>query len=500
MDNENKWEYDYSSQDKNESGDTGYPNVGSSGMNTANQYNDPQPEPETAYTAPQTDNGAGGATPPVHPVQPQDAQPPKKKKKFNGKRVARSAVALVLAAAMGFAGGFVGAKFGGSGKVVIQQVAPSSTADSASGSDSSITAASSSGSSLTTEQVADLVSPSVVVITTEQVVYSQWSWYGQNQVESGAGSGVIISSDGYILTCAHVVDGASTITVTIGDKDYTATLVGEDTTSDIAVIKIDADGLTPATVGNSDSLKVGQSVMAVGNPLGELGGTVTGGMISALNRSVTIQGSSSVNTMSLIQMDASVSPGNSGGGLFNMNGELVGIVNAKSSSSDAEGLGFAIPINDAIKVAQELLENGYVTGRPYLGITYLAVTDAQTASQLGVNAYGVYVVEVVKGGPAEKAGLQAGDRIVSVDGTEIASKDEKPLWFCLLCSWVFEVKPQFIIISGDLCGRNGLKSKVSTLEELYDFFSLELSSQMQRYIKINFKRRFPVQAFAWTLI
>ena len=153
MDNENKWEYDYSSQDKNESGDTGYPNVGSSGMNTANQYNDPQPEPETAYTAPQTDNGAGGATPPVHPVQPQDAQPPKKKKKFNGKRVARSAVALVLAAAMGFAGGFVGAKFGGSGKVVIQQVAPSSTADSASGSDSSITAASSSGSSLTTEQV-----------------------------------------------------------------------------------------------------------------------------------------------------------------------------------------------------------------------------------------------------------------------------------------------------------------------------------------------------------
>ena len=424
MDNENKWEYDYSSQDKNESGDTGYPNVGSSGMNTANQYNDPQPEPETAYTAPQTDNGAGGATPPVHPVQPQDAQPPKKKKKFNGKRVARSAVALVLAAAMGFAGGFVGAKFGGSGKVVIQQVAPSSTANSSDSADSSITAASSSGSSLTTEQVADLVSPSVVVITTEQVVYSQWSWYGQNQVESGAGSGVIISSDGYILTCAHVVDGASTITVTIDDKDYTATLVGEDTTSDIAVIKIDADGLTPATVGNSDSLKVGQSVMAVGNPLGELGGTVTGGMISALNRSVTIQGSSSVNTMSLIQMDASVSPGNSGGGLFNMNGELVGIVNAKSSSSDAEGLGFAIPINDAIKVAQELLENGYVTGRPYLGITYLAVTDAQTASQLGVNAYGVYVVEVVKGGPAEKAGLQAGDRIVSVDGTEIASKDD----------------------------------------------------------------------------
>ena len=429
MANENKWEYDYSSQNNTGGTDTGYPNVGSSGMNTANQYNDPQPQYTAPNVPPMPDAGAGGVTPPVYPAQPQQAQPPKpkKKKKFNGGRVARSAVALVLAAAMGFAGGFVGAKYGGSGKVVIQQAAPSAASDSSTGSsgaDSTITAASSSGSSLTTEQVADMVSPSVVVITTEQVVYSQWSWYGQSQVESGAGSGVIISSDGYILTCAHVVDGASTITVTIDDKDYTATLVGEDTTSDVAVIKIDATGLTPATVGDSDNLKVGQSVMAVGNPLGELGGTVTGGMISALNRSVTIQGTSSTNTMSLIQMDASVSPGNSGGGLFNMSGELVGIVNAKSSSSDAEGLGFAIPINDAIKVAQELLENGYVTGRPYLGITYLGVEDAQTAAQLGVNAYGVYVVEVVKGGPAERAGLQSGDRIVSIDGTEIASKDD----------------------------------------------------------------------------
>ena len=202
------------------------------------------------------------------------------------------------------------------------------------------------------------------------------------------------------------------------------TLVGEDTTSDIAVIKIDADGLTPAIVGDSDKLAVGDNVLAVGNPLGELGGTVTSGIVSALNRSVSIQSSGSVNTMSLIQMDASVSPGNSGGGLFNMNGELVGIVNAKSSDSDAEGLGFAIPVNDAVKVAQELLENGYVTGRPYLGISYYAVTDAQTAAQLGVNAYGVYIVEVVKGGPADKAGLQAGDRIVSVDGSEVATQSD----------------------------------------------------------------------------
>ena len=420
MENENKWEYDYSASNN----ETGYPNVGSSGMNTANQYNEPEAQPaRPADTAP----ADGGSVPPIPPEQPQysaPAQPEKpRRKKFNGKKLARSAVALVLAAAMGFAGGFVGAKYGGGSKVVIQQVERPASSDSSTDSTGNSISAT-SGTGLSTAQVAEMVSPSVVVITTEQVVYSQWSWYGQSQVESGAGSGVIISSDGYILTCAHVVSGASNITVSIGDKDYPATLVGEDTTSDIAVVKVDATGLTPATVGDSDNLKVGESVMAVGNPLGELGGTVTSGIVSALNRSVSIQGSSSVNTMSLIQMDASVSPGNSGGGLFNMNGELVGIVNAKSSSSDAEGLGFAIPINDAIKVAQDLLENGYVTGRPYMGITYLAVTDAQTAAQLGVNAYGIYVVDVVSGGPADQAGLKAGDRIISIDNTEVAQKTD----------------------------------------------------------------------------
>ena len=416
MENENKWEYDYSSANS-PSGDTGYPNVGSSGMNTANTagtYSDPAPARPS-----ETSTGNGGTTPPPAGPEPQAAasKPPKKRRKRSGGRIVRSAAALVLAAAMGFAGGFVGARVGNAGnKVVIQQVERTDSS-AASG-----TAVSSSG--MTTSQVSEMVSPSVVVITTEQVVYSQWSWYGQNQVESGAGSGVIISSDGYILTCAHVVSGASQITVTIGDTDYTATVVGKDDTSDVAVLKIDATGLTPATVGDSDSLSVGDSVLAVGNPLGQLGGTVTSGIVSALNRSVTIRGTSSTNTMSLIQMDASVSPGNSGGGLFNMNGELIGLVNAKSSSSDAEGLGFAIPINDAIQVAQDLLENGYVSGRPYMGITYIAVTDAQTAAQFNVNAYGVYVVDVVQGGPADKAGLKVGDRIVSIDGTEIAQKDD----------------------------------------------------------------------------
>ena len=429
MENENKWEYDYSSANnsQNTAGETGYPNVGSSGMNTANtaatygEADTTNPE----YTAPRQDSGNGGVTPPPAGPEQNAAAPgqPQKQKKDHSK-LAKSAVALVLAAAMGFVGGFAGAQFGNGGnKVVIQQVERS---DSSAASDSVDAAADGTtvSSGMTTAQVAKMVSPSVVVITTEQVVYSQWSWYGQNQVESGAGSGVIISSDGYILTCDHVVSGASNITVTIGDDDYTATVVGEDSTSDVAVLKIDANGLTPAVVGDSDALTVGDNVLAVGNPLGELGGTVTSGIVSALNRSVSIQSSGSVNTMSLVQMDASVSPGNSGGGLFNMNGELVGIVNAKSSDSDAEGLGFAIPVNDAVKVAQELLENGYVTGRPYLGISYYAVTDAQTAAQLGVNAYGVYIVEVVKGGPADKAGLQAGDRIVSMDGSEVATQSD----------------------------------------------------------------------------
>ena len=424
MDNENKWEYDYSSE-HSQTGETGYPNVGSSGMNTANTAGtygeaaqaDPQAEPNSGSD--------GGAVPPPESPRYQAAQgspkqPPKKRRRKSG-NIARSAVALVLAAAMGFVGGFVGARVGNTGgKVVIQQVAPSSTSSSDSGSASAVNTA----SGMTTAQVSEMVSPSVVVITTEQVVYSQWSWYGQSQVESGAGSGVVISSDGYILTCAHVVSGASNITVTIGDTDYPATVVGEDDTSDVAVLKIDATDLTPATVGNSDSLAVGESVLAVGNPLGELGGTVTSGIVSALNRSVTIQGTSSTNTMSLIPMDASVSPGNSGGGLFNMNGELIGLVNAKSSSSDAEGLGFAIPISDVRSIITDIMENGAVTDKAYMAIT-AGTMNEQMAAQFNIDVTeGVFVYSVVKGGAGEKAGLRLGDVITKMGDKTLTSRQD----------------------------------------------------------------------------
>mgnify|MGYP002574850702 CR=1 FL=1 len=418
MDNENKWEYDYSASNN----ETGYPNVGSSGMNTANQYNEPEAQPaRPADTAP----ADGGSVPPTPPEQPQysaPAQPekPRRKKKLNGGKLARSAVALVLAAAMGFAGGFVGAKYGGGSKVVIQQVERPASSDSSTDSTGNSISAT-SGTGLSTAQVAEMVSPSVVVITTEQVVYSQWSWYGQSQVESGAGSGVIITEDGYIITNNHVVSGASQVTVRTSDgTEYPATVVGADSKTDIAVLKIEATGLTPAVVGDSDSLQVGEFTLAVGNPLGELGGTVTDGIISALDREVTVEN----QTMNLLQTNAAVSPGNSGGGLFNERGELIGIVNAKSSGQNAEGLGFAIPVNTAIQVAEELINNGYVTGRPAMGVTVLSINDAQTAFQYGVNQAGVYVQSVNEGGAADKAGLQPGDRFVSIDGTAVNSTSD----------------------------------------------------------------------------
>ena len=410
MEKENKWEYDYSSlyNTSSDHGGAGYANVGSSGNNAANQYDV---------------SGAGGSQPPRSPddkLVPDPGLPPKKRRRFSAGRVLRTVVSLVLAAAVGFVGGYAGSMVGNNHKLVIQAADRTEQLN-----DALASSTSTGGDDLDTAQVAALVTPSVVPITTEAVVYSNWSWFGQRQIESGAGSGVIISDDGYILTCAHVVDGADNITVQVDGTDYAATVIGSDSSSDVAVLKIDAEGLTPAVVGDSSALAVGEEVVAVGNPLGNLSGTVTNGIVSALNRDVTVQNNDgSIINLSVIQTNASISPGNSGGGLFNMAGELIGIVNAKSQASGAEGLGFAIPINTAIAIAQDLLENGYVSGRPYLGITYVAVTDEVTAQQLGVSAYGIYIVDVSAGSGADQAGLQSGDRIGSIDGAEVAVRDD----------------------------------------------------------------------------
>ena len=216
----------------------------------------------------------------------------------------------------------------------------------------------STDTALSGEEAASIISPSVVSITTEAVQQGQ-AWYG-SYVTSGAGSGVILSSDGYILTCAHVVDDADTVTVTTSDgTEYDAEAVGSDTADDIAVLKIDATDLTAAVIGDSDAASVGETVYADGNPGGTLSGTITEGIVSALNREITVEtDSGEAITLNVIQTSAAVSPGSSGGGLFNDQGELIGVVNAKSSDTSDEGLGFAIPINDAISIAKNNFENG----------------------------------------------------------------------------------------------------------------------------------------------
>ena len=273
---------------------------------------------------------------------------------------------------------------------------------------------------MTVKEITEAAKDSVVEITTESVTSDSWM---QQYVTQGAGSGVIITEDGYITTNNHVIDGAGKITVTTADgKEYNAELVGTDSISDVAVLKIDADGLSPATYGNSDQLAVGDMAVAIGNPLGELGGTVTAGIISALDRQLVIDG----KTMTLLQTDTSINPGNSGGGLFNGDGQLVGIVVAKSSGSDVEGLGFAIPINKAAEVAQQLMDKGYVSGQPSTGMTYTESSASGTGFEQffgGSQNQNVYIYSV-EGDNAKKAGFQAGDMVYAVEGTQITSFDE----------------------------------------------------------------------------
>lgn len=275
-----------------------------------------------------------------------------------------------------------------------------------------------SGQSLNIEDIVALVKDSVVEITTEQRVTDYWL---SQYVTEGAGSGVIISSDGYIVTNNHVIDDAAKITVTLTDgTQYEAQVVGADEKTDISVIKIGAADLKPAIYGDSDSLQVGNLVVAIGNPLGQLGGTVTNGIISALDREITIDG----ETMSLMQITAAVNPGNSGGGLFDGKGQLIGIVNAKSSGSNIEGLGFAIPINDVKTVVESLINFGYVPGRAQLGVIVIDITDVKTAMSYRVQKYGTYILEVEEGSGAQAAGLKPGDYLVSVDGKSVEKSSD----------------------------------------------------------------------------
>ncbi len=264
--------------------------------------------------------------------------------------------------------------------------------------------------------VIDKLKPSVVEVRTEVVTYG--NFFGQS-ISQGAGSGVFLTSDGYIVTNFHVIKNSNSVTVTTTDgKEYPANVIGYDEEEDLAVIKIDGTDFSPAVIGSSSAARVGDTAIAIGNPLGTLGGTVTTGIVSALDRQIEVEG----QMMNLLQTNAAVSPGNSGGGLFNVKGELIGIVNAKSDGEDVEGLGFAIPSDTVKRVTADIMENkttSRVSTGPILGVTVVSVNNEETAKQYNVTRYGVYIVAVNPEYGSEKAGLKVGDYIISVDGTAV---------------------------------------------------------------------------------
>lgn len=263
-----------------------------------------------------------------------------------------------------------------------------------------------------------LVENSVVEIATETAVNGSIM---RQYISEGAGSGVVIREDGYIITAYHVIEDANKIKVTLkSGETYDASLIGSDSDNDVAILKIDKTGLTAAVMGDSDSLRVGETAVAIGNPLGQLGGTVTTGIISALDREIDLGDT----IMNLLQTNAAINPGNSGGALFNSKGELVGITIAKSTGSDVEGLGFAIPINDVKNVINDILTYGYVKGKVQLGVNLLDVSNVYMAMMYGLNSTGVYVQSVENGSSGEKAGLKSGDRIVEFAGQDILTISE----------------------------------------------------------------------------
>ena len=254
------------------------------------------------------------------------------------------------------------------------------------------------------------------------------NYFGQTVESASSGSGFILTQDGFVVTNHHVIDGATSVKVTLYDgESYDATVIGSDSDYDIAVLKIDATGLTPVTLGDSSLLNVGDHVLAVGNPLGELTFSASEGIASSVNRTINVSGI----PFNMIQVTCAVNPGNSGGPLFNAYGEVVGIVSAKysgtassSSSETVEGLGFAIPINDVLAMIEDIMTNGYVTDKAYMGIVPNTLT-AQMAMQYRYDiSEGVFISYVEENSPASEAGLQMGDVITAIDGKSIASYEE----------------------------------------------------------------------------
>lgn len=264
-------------------------------------------------------------------------------------------------------------------------------------------------------RVAEVVGPSVVNVNTK----SQIQFFFQAIPQEGAGSGVIITEDGYILTNNHVVENARQITVTLADgRTFEAKIVGRDPYTDIAVIKINATGLPAAKLGDSTNLKIGQIAVAIGNPFG-LGKTVTAGIISALNRTITTERGTIIE--GLIQTDAPINPGNSGGALVNSSGEVIGINTAIYQG--AQGIGFAIPIHLAKSIADQIISKGYAS-HPWMGV-YLDTVDARISAYYRLSVdYGAIIMDVVRNGPADKAGIKRGDIVIEFNGEKIETADD----------------------------------------------------------------------------
>ena len=262
------------------------------------------------------------------------------------------------------------------------------------------------------------------VVSINITATSDPNFFGQTTQTAGAGSGFILTPDGYIVTNYHVVGDADTVKVTLYNGDsYDAQYIGGDEDYDIAVIKIEATDLPNVTLGNSDSLNVGDHVLAIGNPLGELTFSMSEGIASSVNRAIDVDGT----PFNMIQVDASINPGNSGGPLMNLYGEVVGIVSAKYSSysdTTVEGIGFAIPISDVQTIITDIMENGQVTDKAYMAIKAGSMTE-QMAAQYNIDVTkGVFVYAVEKGGAGEKAGLQLGDVITKLNDTDITSMSD----------------------------------------------------------------------------
>ena len=383
---------------------------------------EPQPgQPDPSQTSWQP---ASRPEDPVSPEEPvdyttgtcqDDPQPPKPEKGSFWKKAGTKVTALVLCCAL--IGGLCG--FGGAslarrgGKATIQ--ASGRTA-------SAVSVKSVDGQTLMTpaEVYASTVN-SVVSINCSAV---STNIFGQKVQSASSGSGFVITQDGYIVTNQHVVSGASSVNVTLYNGDtYPATVVGGDSDYDVAVLKIEANGLQAVTLGKSADVNVGDTVMAIGNPLGELTFSMSQGIVSCCDRAINVDGT----PFNMIQVDASINPGNSGGPLMNLYGEVVGIVSAKYStysSTTVEGLGFAIPIDDVKSIKTAIMENGAVTGKAYMAVT-VGTMNSQKAAQYSIDIdQGVIVNYVVKGGAGDKAGLRLGDVITKMGDTTLTSRQD----------------------------------------------------------------------------